>query len=89
MDIPKITCTLADLKKLEVINLCDGKRLGSVCDVEMNLFQGTITALILTKPFDLKTVFRPEEDKWIPIPWHRIERIGSDTILVRLSEDLP
>ncbi len=88
MEIPKVTCTLTELRKLEVINLCNGKRLGTICDVEMNLFQGAITALLLPKPFDLKTVFQPEDDKWILIPWHKIERIGSDTILVRLTEEI-
>ncbi|MBQ3865558.1 MAG: YlmC/YmxH family sporulation protein [Clostridia bacterium] len=86
MEIPKTICTIQELKKLEVINLCDGKKMGAVCDVEMDLFQGSITALILPKPFDIKEIFQSEETKMIRIPWHRIERIGSDTILVRFQE---
>lgn len=88
MGIPKNVCTLSELKKLEVINLSDGKNLGNVCDVEMDLFQGCITALMVPKPFDIKTVFQSEGGRMICIPWHRIERIGSDTILVRLPETI-
>ena len=89
MEIPKTVCTLTELKRLEVINLCDGKRLGSVCDVEMDLVRGVITALILPRPFDLKNLFQGEAERTLRIPWHRIERIGSDTILVRLPEEAP
>ena len=89
MSIPKNVCTPSELKKLEVINLTDGKNLGNVCDVEMDLFQGNITALILPKPFELKTIFQPGEDKTVCVPWHRIERIGSDVILVRMPEATP
>ena len=87
MDIPKNICTLGELKKLEVINVCDGKCMGVICDVEMDLFVGNITALIMPKPFDFKEVFQPEEKRTIRIPWCRIERIGCDTILVRFPED--
>ena len=86
MVLPKGVCTLSELKKLEVINLNDGKNLGNVCDVEMDLFQGCITALIVPKPFDIKTIFQQETSKVIRIPWHRIERIGEDTILARVPE---
>ena len=86
MDLPKSVCTLSELKKLEVINLNDGRNLGNVCDVEMDLYQGRITALIVPKPFDIRTVFQQENNKVIRIPWHRIERIGEDTILARLPE---
>ena len=80
-------CTLSEIKKLQVINLCDGKNLGNVCDIEMNLYQGNITALIVPKPFDIRTAFQFVEDKAIRIPWHRIERIGADTILARVTEE--
>ena len=89
MEIPKTVCTLSELKKLEGVNLCDGKVLGRVCDVEMDLLQGRVTALILPRPFDLRSVFQAASDKMIFVPWHRIERIGSDTILARVPECAP
>ena len=39
MERTKTVCTLSELKKLDVVNLCDGKVLGTVCDV----WVGTIT----------------------------------------------
>ena len=86
MEIPKNVCTLTEIKKLQVINLCDGRNLGNVCDVEMSLYQGNITALILPKPFELKSLFQPEGEKTFRVPWDRIERIGADTILARIPE---
>ena len=86
MEIPKNVCTLSDLKRLAVINLCDGRNLGCVSDVEMDLCQGQITALIVPKKFDWKSLFPSGEEKTTRVPWHRIERIGSDTILVRMPE---
>ena len=38
---------LATLKCKEVVNICDGCRLGYVCDVELDLISGRIIALLL------------------------------------------
>ncbi len=82
----KGVCTLSDLKKLEVINLCDGRRMGVVCDVEMDLCMGCITAIIVPRKIDLWEFFRRDIRKNCRIPWRDIERIGDDTILVRWTE---
>ena len=41
---------LATLKCKEVVNICDGCRLGYVCDVELDLISGRIIALLLPGP---------------------------------------
>ena len=61
---------LATLKCKEVVNICDGCRLGYVCDVELDLISGRIIALLLPGPCRFR------------IPWGSIKRIGSDIILV-------
>ncbi len=80
-------CTLNDLRKLEVINLCDGKRLGCVVDLEFDLCLGNILAIPLPRKGDFGDLFRKCDKKYIRVPWCNIERIGDDTILVRIEPD--
>ena len=82
----KNVCTLNDLRKLEVINLCNGKRLGCVIDLEFDLCLGNILAILLPRKCDLNDLFVKREKKYIRVPWCCIERIGDDAILVRIDE---
>ena len=82
----KNICTLTDLRKLEVINICDGSRMGCVADIEFDLCIGNITAILIPKKWDLSDMFRKCECKYQRIHWCDIERIGDDTILVRINE---
>ena len=64
----------------EVINICDGCRLGYVADVELKLPEGQVCAIIVYGPFRFFGLFgRGEEDY---IPWECIQRVGDDIILV-------
>ncbi len=82
----KNICTLTDLRKLEVINICDGRRMGCVMDLEFDLCLGNITAILVPKKWDWSDLFKKNECKFQRIPWCNIERIGDDTILVRVDE---
>jgi YlmC/YmxH family sporulation protein len=76
-------CSTVDLRRLEIINLCDGARLGYAGDFEFDCEDARILALVITGNCGLFG-FGREED--LIIPWHKIECIGEDTILVKLSE---
>jgi YlmC/YmxH family sporulation protein len=76
--------TLSELKDKEVINLCDGKRLGLVCDAEFDSSSGAICSLLLPGKLCIPGI---RKGGAIKIPWGCIDRIGKDLILVRL--DLP
>lgn len=72
-----------DFKHKEVINICDGKRLGYVQDVCADLETGRITSIIVpggTNKF--MTLFSNAND--IVIPWEKIKCIGEDLILVEI-----
>lgn len=72
--------TFLDLTKKEVINIHDGTRLGYVSNIDIDLKEGTITALRIpcsTKVFNLFG----KNDDYI-ITWERIKKIGDDIILV-------
>ena len=71
-----------DLREKEVINLCDGARLGCPSDFEFNTCDGRITAIVISCPGGFLGLGRSSD---LIIPWGRIECIGEDTILVRLS----
>lgn len=73
-----------DLKQKEVINMSDGKRLGFVFDIEINLEDGRIEAIILPGTGKLFGIIG--KDNEIVIPWDRVRIIGEDTILVDIDE---
>ena len=75
------TCELRDK---EVINICDGTRMGCPCDFEFNVYKGAITALIVPRSCGFLGLNRAQN---IVIPWERVECIGTDAILVRIAPD--
>ena len=72
-----------DFKHKEVINICDGKRLGYVQDVCADLETGKITSIIVPWGTNkLMNLFSNVND--IVIPWERIKCISEDLILVEI-----
>ncbi|MBQ3534122.1 MAG: YlmC/YmxH family sporulation protein [Clostridia bacterium] len=68
------------LRRKEVINICDGSRLGCVGDVEIRLPEGEVKALIVFGPCRFFGLFGRGEDYYIP--WECIRRFGEDIILI-------
>ena len=66
----------------EVINLCDGTRLGCPDDFEFDGKDGKITGIVISRPCGFLGLGRTQD---LVIPWHKIECIGEDAILVRLN----
>jgi len=76
--------TFCELRDKEVINVITGKRLGFINDIELDASCGRITRILLPPPNKYFSIFSTKE--CICIPWENIEKIGSDTILVRYYE---
>lgn len=74
----------SDFRQKEVINISDGKRLGFVSDVEIDLESGKIDAIILPGVGKLFGLLGKESE--FVIPWEKIVKIGEDIILVELDE---
>lgn len=72
------------LREKEVINICNGKRLGFISDAEIDVNTGKILRIIVPKNSKCFS-FSGNKNSFI-IPWQNIERIGDDAILVRISE---
>lgn len=73
--------TYSELRRKEVINICDGARLGCICDLELDDCTGAVSAVIVPGPARFFGLFRGPEE--LVIPYCRIEKIGGDVILVR------
>lgn len=73
-------CRMVELRYKEVINVCDGARLGYVGDVELVLPEGKANAIIVPGPCRFFGIFGRGEDYYIP--WECIRQIGDDIILV-------
>lgn len=72
-------CRFSCLKDKEIICVSDGRRLGFVCDAEIDPITGHICALLVPGPIKLTGLrLRPS----FVIPWENIVRIGDDIILV-------
>ncbi len=74
--------TTTELACMEVINLCDGGRLGTPSAAELDADNGCVTALIVPRETGFFPLSRRECYR---IPWCRIECIGADAILVKLT----
>lgn len=74
----------AELRELEVINLCGGERLGYPFDFELDLECGKLISMSV-KDQDGIALFAKKEE--YIIPWCKIECIGEDAILVRLNTE--
>ena len=73
-------CTLNEMQRMEVINVRDGKRLGCVCDVEINCDTGQLESIIVPGPSRFFGLLGREAD--YIIPWREIQKMGRDIILV-------
>lgn len=79
-------CSSEDFREKEVVSVCDGKKLGCVAEVEFNVCDGRLTAIIVPGEGGFLGFGSRER---IVIPWDKIVRIGEDVILVNAEGLLP
>lgn len=68
----------------DVVNVSDGKRLGNIDDIEINLDTGKIESVIIGGMGRVLGFFGKDEE--VIIPWQNILKIGEDVILVRYKD---
>lgn len=78
-------CRIVELKWREVVNVCDGQRMGYVEDALLDTASGRIVALVVPGPCKFLGLFFPGDD--YIIPWECVTRIGNDLILVEIHGD--
>ena len=74
---------ISDMHEKEVINICDGTRLGYVDDLEVDTCTAQITALVISGSNRLFGLLGRVPD--IVIQWKDIEVIGEETVLVNFT----
>lgn len=74
-----------EMREKEVINICDGKRLGCVVDLLIDRCGGCIEALVLPGPGKI-CGFLGYDAEYI-IPFECIRKIGPDIILVEICPE--
>lgn len=69
-----------DLRHRDVVNVNDGRRLGSIGDLDLDVDQGIVKAIIVPAAGGIWSKISRVKD--YIIPWSKIVKIGVDTILV-------
>lgn len=72
---------ISEFQIKDVVNVADGKRLGNIGDIEINLTTGKIDAVVISGSGRVLGFFGKDDD--VVIPWKNIIKIGQDVILVR------
>jgi YlmC/YmxH family sporulation protein len=75
---------ISEFQTKDVVNVANGKKLGNIGDIDINLQTGQIESLIILGAGKVLGLFGREEET--VIPWRNIVKIGTDVILVRLNE---
>lgn len=76
---------ICELREKEVINICDGEKLGNVCDVDFEVKTGRILSLIIPGPCKIFGIIGRDQE--FIIPYCDVQRIGTDVILVEVETE--
>ena len=72
------------LKNKEVINIGDGRSLGFVYDIEVDLDKGVIDGIVIPGSRGFMGLFSKGEVDTV-IKWERVRTVGDDVILVDMD----
>ncbi|KQL54708.1 hypothetical protein AN964_15155 [Heyndrickxia shackletonii] len=75
---------ISDFQIKDVVSISDGRKLGNITDIDINLDNGKIESIVVGGTGKLLSFFNKEEE--LVIPWNNIVKIGEDVILVRFKE---
>lgn len=74
---------LSDLQNKDIVNVVDGKNIGSIIDVKIDEASGNIVSFIIEPNKHFFSFFNKCADT--EIKWQNITKIGEDVILVKLT----
>ena len=74
-----------EIRNKEVINIYDGKSMGFVCDIEINLKDGRIDGIVLPGDKSFMKIFGRDTNDYI-VKWKYVKTVGEDVILVDVPQ---
>ena len=74
---------LSDLQNKDIVNVNDGKNIGSIIDVKIDENNGNIVSFIIEPNKNFLKFFNRGADT--EIKWQSITKIGEDVILVKTT----
>ncbi len=75
--------SFCELRTKEVVNICDGKKLGNIVDIVFNSCTCKITGIVVPGERSFFSFIKSNPDVFIP--FCKIRKIGKDVILVELN----
>lgn len=75
---------ISDFQTKDVINIVDGRKLGQISDIELDLRVGRIESIVVPSNGRFFGFFGGGTD--VVIPWRSIVKIGADVVLVKLDD---
>ena len=73
---------ICQLQAKDVVNICDGKRLGYIHDIVIDVCSGCVKAIVVLCDCRAFAFGKCEE---LVIPWDQIGCFGTDTVLVKVD----
>ncbi len=70
---------ISEIEAKDIVNIADGRYLGEMIDIEIDIHAGRIRALILPNLGGMGFLRRKEQ---VVIPWQEVRKIGFDVVLV-------
>lgn len=79
---------ISELRLLDIVNIKDGRRLGPIKDLDLDLERGVVKGIVVPGASRSWGFFGGGRTEDIMVPWDRVKKIGVDVILVD-AQDLP
>ncbi|AOY77266.1 YlmC/YmxH family sporulation protein [Clostridium formicaceticum] len=71
----------------EIVNLCDGSRLGVIAESDLLIDEKTGKIVALLIPDDKNFLNFFSNNSVLEIPWEAVKKIGNDMIIIELEDD--
>ena len=79
---------ISELRMLDIVNVKDGRRLGPIKDLDIDLERGVVKGIVV--PGASRGggwgLFGGSRSEDVIIPWERVKKIGVDVILVDAND---
>lgn len=79
-----MSAKISDLQERQIVNIADGRCLGNIKDIELNILDGSIQALVLPGMGGFWNLIQNQGE--LLIPWQKVVRLGVDVVLIDMPE---